>query len=196
LLWVAAFGLACGAAPPGIETTRYLMRSDAQLRPTDAASPAALGLRRVAVAAYLKEPGLVLETEPSVVRNARHHRWAEPLEFGLRSLLRAELSAALGSDVDDDASRVQQWDVAIDVDVDQLHGTASGEARLVAAWRLVRVASGDELARHRYAHSEPLARAGHAALAEAEISLARQLAVAIAQSLRALPSATAGPGDD
>jgi uncharacterized lipoprotein YmbA len=88
--------------------------------------------------------------------------------------------------VDGDAARASRWSYAIDVSVDQLHGTAAGDALLVASWRISRVGDGREIARHRFAEREPLARPGYDALAEAEIALARRLAAAIATSLDAL----------
>jgi uncharacterized lipoprotein YmbA len=74
----------------------------------------------------------------------------------------------------------------VHVSFDQLHGTASGEALLIASWRITREAGTEVLAEFRLARSEPLAREGYAGLVDAEIDLARQLAAAIADSLRDL----------
>jgi uncharacterized lipoprotein YmbA len=175
--------LAC-SAPPAPEPARYLLRADEGLPGAAATAAVRVGLRRVEVAPYLRQPGLALETDPHRIRHARHHRWAEPLEHGLRSLLRAELSLALDQEVDADPAGAARWEHAVDVAIDQLHGTASGEALLVASWRITRRTTGEERARGRFARRQPLVREGYPALVQAEIALVRQLAQEIAGSLR------------
>jgi uncharacterized lipoprotein YmbA len=120
------------------------------------------------------------------VRPARYHQWAEPLDEGLRRLLRAEISKALGYQVSADALQRKQWDYAVEVSVEQLHGTLAGEALLSASWRIARGDGAEPVAEFRFTRSAPLAEDGYAALVAAEIDLARQLAVAIADSLREL----------
>jgi uncharacterized lipoprotein YmbA len=180
-LWLLLL-IGCTTATPAPHT-HYLMRTDAPDRSERVASPARVGIRKLTVAPYLDRPGLVLETAPSQVRSARYHEWAEPLPEGLRSLLRAELSRSLGADVDDIAAEASHWTYAVDVTVDQFHGTAAGDALLVASWRIERVAKNEAVAHYRFARRLPLARPGYAALAEAQVELARQLASAIATSL-------------
>jgi uncharacterized lipoprotein YmbA len=177
--------VACAGAPPPSHT-HYLLRTDQPEETARVEAPARVGLLRVAVAPYLRQPGLVLETETHQVRPARFHRWAEPLEEGLRRFLRAEISKALGSDVSDDPTQRTEWDYAVEVGIDQLHGTLSGKARLEASWRISRGGGTEEIARFRMTRSEPLARDGYAGLVDAEIGLARHLALAIAASLRDL----------
>jgi len=180
-LWLLLL-IGCSTATP-VPHTHYLMRTDAPDRSEPVGAPARVGIRQVTVAPYLDEPGLVLETAPGQVRSARYHEWAEPLPEGLRSLLRGELSRALGTDVDDVESRSAKWLLAIDVSVEQFHGTAAGDALLEASWQVDRVSEKGEVARYRFARRQPLARPGYAALAEAEVELTRQLAGAIAASI-------------
>jgi len=181
-LWLLLL-VGCSTATPAPHT-HYLMRSEAPDRSERVNSRPRVGIRRVTLARYLDHPGLVLETAPGEVRSARYHEWAEPLSDGLRSLLRAELSRALGADVDDVAARSAHWTYAIDVKVDQFHGTAAGDALLVASWRIDRIAKPDGVAaQYRFAQRIPLPRPGYAALAEAQIELARRLASAIAESI-------------
>jgi uncharacterized lipoprotein YmbA len=174
---------ACSSSPPPPQT-RYLMRGDAPDATYRVEVPVSIGLRRVSVAAYLAEQGLVVETGDREVRPAQHHLWAEPLDQGLRLALRAWLSQELGYGVSADPVFAGAWDYAVDVEVEELHGTRSGDARLVAGWRVARPDQLAELAAFRFARTEPVARAGYAALAEAEIALVRELAAAIADSLR------------
>ena len=74
------------------------------------------------------------------------------------------------------------WDFAVDVAIDQFHGTLDGEARLAASWRIVR-ADGSEVAAYVLATSELLAEGGYQGLVDAEIALARKLAAQITASL-------------
>ncbi len=180
-LWLFLL-IGCTTATPAPHI-HYLMRSDAPDRSERVSSPARVGIRKVTVAPYLDRPGLVLESAPSQVRSARYHEWAEPLAKGLRSLLRAELSSTLGADVDDNEAQASHWTYAIDVTIDQFHGTSAGDALLVASWRIDRIAKDDGGAHYRFARRVPLARPGYAALAEAQVELARQLASTIAASL-------------
>jgi uncharacterized lipoprotein YmbA len=179
------FLIACAGDPPQTQT-HYLLRADTPVQTSRVEAPISIGLRRVEVAAYLRQPGLVVATGPHQVRPAHHHQWAEPLEEGLRRYLRAEISKALGYDISADVLHRKQWDYAVEISVEELHGTLSGEALLSARWRIARGDATAPVAEFRFARSAPLSQDGYAALVDAEIGLARQLAVAIANSLREL----------
>ena len=173
--------IACaGASTP---RTHYLLRTDVPEQTLRVDPPVRVGLRKLVVAPYLDQPGLVVETEPRQVRPARHHLWAEPLDEGLRRVLRAEISKALGYDVSSDAAEAGQWDYSVDVRVERLHGDMSGRALLVASWRIARGPGAKPAAAFRFARSAALPREGYAGLVEAQIDLARQLSLAIAGSL-------------
>ncbi len=172
--------VACSSSAP--TTNRYLLRSEAPIGTSRLDPPVWIALNRVEVAPYLGEPGLVVETQPHQVRPARYHIWAEPLADGLRRFLAAEISNALGFPVGTDAARQRDWDRTVDVSIDRLHGTLSGEALLVARWWIAPQAGKGEA--FQFSASEPLPREGYAGLVYAEVALARQLARAIAESLR------------
>lgn len=178
LVWLAS---ACTSPPPP-EPARYLLRAPETER-LERARPARVGLGRLEVAPYLDQPGVVVETEAHTVRAARHHLWAEPLEEGLRRLLRAEVSRALEVDVEGDPDRRSLWDCAVDVRIDQLHGTLDGKARLVARWRLDHRSEDEPAQVFRLVRTAPLASGGYPGLVAAEIDLVRQLAGAIARSV-------------
>lgn len=175
--------VAC-AGGPAPDRTLYLLRAT----PTGVSgridAPVRAGLDRVTVAPYLAQAGIVVETEAGQVRAATEHRWAEPLDAGLRSLLRAEISRALGSDVSARGADRQAWDYAVDVNVDRMHGTMTGTALLEAAYTITPGVGTGEAITYRFSRSAPLAREGYAGLVDAEQRLARELAEAIAQSLR------------
>jgi uncharacterized lipoprotein YmbA len=177
--------MACAGEPPPPET-RYLLRAETPLKTARVEAPVSIGLRSVQVATYLTQPGLVIETGAHQMRAARYQLWSEPLAEGLLRFLRAEISNALGYDVSADAVQRKQWDYAVEVRVDQLHGTLTGDALLSASWRVTRGGNADEMGKFRFTRLAPLARDGYAALVEAEIGLLGQLASAIADSLREL----------
>ena len=177
--------VAGGCSQKPIARTTYLMRAPEASVSGAVSSPATLGIRRLSVAPYLQNPGLVVETEPGRVRGARYHEWAEPLDQGARRYLRAELAERLGYDVDTNPTLAGQWTYAVDLGIDQLHGTSSGEALLVAAWRVANVRNEREVGRFRFVRRVPLAGDGYAALARAQLELLSALAAAIAESVPA-----------
>jgi hypothetical protein len=175
--------LACGGTSP--PRTQYLLRAALVERAARIEGPYRVGLGRVWVAPYLDQSGLVVETDAGEVRAARQHEWAEPLEDGLRSYLRVEISAALGFEVG--LGRVERlpWEYTIDVYVDQLHGTMGGRAVIDAFYRITPQSSAGEIVEYRFSRSMPLARDGYSGLFEAELELTRQLAHAVAAALLA-----------
>jgi uncharacterized lipoprotein YmbA len=177
--------VACSNTP--VARNVYLMRADEPAGTRAVASPATTGIRRVVVAPYLQNPGLVIETVPGEVHGARYHEWAEPLDQGVRRYLRSELSARLGTDVDSNPILAPQWTHAIDLGIDQLHATAAGDAILVAAWRIADPTGVREVSRFRFVQRKPLQNDGYGELAEAEMSLLSDLAEAIANSILAIP---------
>ena len=183
---VASLLLIACAGDPRPPETHYVLRADTPVQTARVEAPVAIGLRSVQAATYLRQPGLVIETGANQMRAASYHQWAEPLEEGLFRFLRAEISNALGYDVSGDVVRRKQWEYGVEVRVDQLHGTLSGEALLSASWRITQGAGADEVGKYRFTQSAPLAQDGYPALVEAEIGLLRQLAAAIAASLREL----------
>lgn len=182
----ASVAIGCSSTPT--PTTLYLLPADVPRGSAAVTAPVRVGLGRVEVAPYLGEPGLVVETHDHQVRSARYHRWAEPLDAGLRHFLQIEISRALGYDVASDITQQKRWDYTVEIRVDRLHGTLGGEALLAARWRIVPKKLGGEVTEFRFAASEPLAREGYEGLVDAEIALTGQLAVAIAASLPQAPT--------
>lgn len=179
--------LACGGSAPA--RTQYLLRAQGtpDAGPVRVDVPARVGLARVMVAPYLDQAGIVVQTAPHEVTPAQHHTWAEPLGEAMRIFLRAELSAALAEEVGLDASDRRRWTYAVEVFVEQLHGTLAGDAVLVARYRIDPAAAGNAPSGYRFARTAPLAREGYGGLVEAEAGLLRELAAAIAASLREQP---------
>ena len=183
--------IACaGSSPP---RTQYLLRAEPAEQSGRVEAPVLVGLGRVTVAPYLDQSGIVVETEAGQVQAAREHQWAEPLGAGLRSYLRAEMSAALGYDVSASPADLVQWDYTVDVYVDRLHGSMAGTAVLDASYRITPRPGAGDVAAYRFSRSASLPREGYPGLVDAEADLVRQLAQAIAASLREIGGERPGP---
>jgi uncharacterized lipoprotein YmbA len=183
--------LLVGCAGSSVPPTQYLLRADPAERSGRVEAPVRVGLGRVDVAPYLDQSGIVVETEAGQVQAAREHQWAEPLGAGLRSYLRAEMSAALGHDVSASPADLAHWDYTLDVYVDRLHGTMAGTAVLDASYRITPRAGA--VTAYRFSRSAPLPREGYPGLVDAEADLVRQLAQAIAASLGEIGGDRPGP---
>jgi uncharacterized lipoprotein YmbA len=180
--------LACAGSSP--QRTLYLLRADATEQVDRTETGPRIGLGRVSVAPYLDQPGIVVEMEPGRVQVANEHRWAEPLDAGLRSFLRVEISVALGHPVSA-GPRLSEWAYTVNVFVDQLHGSMDGVAVLDATYRIVPRADTGATAEFHFSSNAPLPRAGYPGLVDAQAELVRELARAIARSL--VERQSAGP---
>jgi uncharacterized lipoprotein YmbA len=182
LLVTGLMMVACAGSPDPL--THYLLRSDSDEHAGRVDAPRRISLGRVRVAPYLSQDGIVVQTAPGQIHAADLHRWAEPLQDGLRSLLRAQISTALGEDVHSDANDLRQNGRIVDVYIDRLHGTMTGTASIDATYR---INSGDrsaESTEFRFSQATRLSRAGYPGLVDAEAELVGRLAAAIADSLR------------
>ena len=173
----------CSSPPP--EPTYYLLRGAAVERVDPVEGDVRVGLSRIVVAPYLMESrGIVVETAPSVVRPARQHQWAEPLDASLHWFLHGELSRALGDRVGAGLVDFRGWDYAVDVYVVRLHATLSGRAELEAAYVIRSRADVKATREYRIASSVALADDGYPGVVAAERELLVELGAAIVSSLR------------
>ena len=173
----------CASAPPPI--TSYLLRGD----PVEGQGPInariRVGLGRIVVAPYLLDSlGIMIETAPGEVRPASDHRWAEPLDAGLRWFMRQQIASELAFEVGGGLTDTQDWDYRIDVFVARMHATMDGNAILEAAFVVRSMKRGGELGEYRFSKSVPLPQEGYVGVVEAQRGLAKELAALIAGVLR------------
>ena len=130
VLWLVILLGACAGqvTPP----TYYLLRSDTQPESQRLTPSRDFALGSVSIAPYIDQPGLVLLSDESQMRPARHHLWAEPIYEAVRNFLMREISHNFGEDLLPLPPRRDA--LLINVRIDQLHGTSDGVARLVAYW--------------------------------------------------------------
>ncbi|MBQ0718568.1 MAG: membrane integrity-associated transporter subunit PqiC [Gammaproteobacteria bacterium] len=185
LLLATLFVAGCTSSVPTLN--KYLLRSDAAPQFAGEPATAVVGLGTLTVASYIDGLGLVLETDEGKIREARDNQWAEPLRESLRSYLAQEIAAqakqvirARSSGEIDGQRRI---DIRIDIRIDELHGTASGEARLVAYWTVFDTTERKITVESGLVESERLSADGYPALVAAEKVLLRRLAAAIAAKL-------------
>lgn len=184
LLVVALVVLACAGGSP--TQTSYLLGATSPGSTGRVEAPVRVALGRIAVAPYLDQVGIVVETDEGQVRAARLHRWAEPLPAGIRSSLRVEISAALGYDVSATRTGGVDWDFVVDVNVERFHGTMRGTAVLDVSYVISRLSGRADVSEYRFGSSLPLPQAGYPGVVEAEAALVRELARSIANALREL----------
>ncbi|MBL4782350.1 MAG: membrane integrity-associated transporter subunit PqiC [Porticoccaceae bacterium] len=162
---------------------QYLLRSDASSQFSVEQQSAVVGLGAVVVAPYIDSLGLVQEKSSGEVRAARDHQWAEPLRASLRVFMAREISAHTGQTIRAHDSGESDWQRRIDLRIDQLHGTASGEATLVAYWQVFDMAQRSVVSENGFAESQALGADGYEALVAVEKALLGKLAAAMAASL-------------
>jgi uncharacterized lipoprotein YmbA len=181
LFIVLLFTSGCSSSVPILQ--QYLLRTDAPVQYAAEQSGDVIGLGALVVAPYIDGLGLVLETRAGEVRAARDHRWAEPLRESLRTYMAREISQGAGQLVRANNSGEIDWQRRIDLHIDELHGTAAGEARLVAYWTIFDTDQRRVISGNGFIETKALATDGYAALVQAEKNLLSQLAVAIAATL-------------
>lgn len=184
---------ACAAAPP--QSREYLLRPPL---PEESAAYAARGpavsLNAIWLAPYLDRGGIVLESAPNQLIEARNERWAEPLGMSLQRILQVDIARGGGVQVDLGPARREGSALAIDVRIYQFHGDLDGRVRLVAEWSLT--APGGASQRFQFSQTRLSTAEGYPAIVAAQLALARQLGEAIGASLRPALAAPPPPVTD
>ena len=173
------------------DATRFFLLTSTDLRP-EAAAPAAakrwvVGVRAVDLAAYLRTRSFAIRSHANEVAFLDFARWGEPLDQGIARVLVGNLQSC------GNVARIstqpfladEQRDFEIGVRVTACEGTADGDVRFTATWRImVPGGSGATVADGSYTASG-LHCDGHdhgqlaAKLSEALAGLSRDLAAAL-----------------
>jgi uncharacterized lipoprotein YmbA len=171
----------CTSSVPTLN--QYLLRSDVPSQFSVTKHLATVGLGAVIVAPYIDGLGLVLESRDGEVRAARDHQWAEPLRDSLRVFMARETSVSAGQVIRAYDTGDNDWQRRIDLRIDQLHGTPSGEAKLVAYWQVFDTEKRTVISENGFSDTQALGADGYAALVVAEKALLITLAAKMAASL-------------
>jgi hypothetical protein len=146
-LLVSALGLltACNLPLPRAQSdqTRYYLLNPAEIRPDTAGTTTsvkrwAVGLRTVDVAAYLRTKSFIVRSHANEVAFLDFARWGEPLDQGVTRVLAENLRSSRN------VARVSlqpfraddQRDFEVVVTIAACEGTADGDVRFAANWRI------------------------------------------------------------
>ena len=171
----------CTSSVPALN--QYLLRSDVPSQFSVEKQVAMVGLGAVVVAPYIDGLGLVLENRDGEVRAARDHQWAEPLRDSLRVFIARETSVVAGQLIRAYSTGENDWQRRIDLRIDQLHGTPTGEAKLVAYWQVFDTEKRTVVSENGFSETQALRADGYEALVAAEKALLIRLAAKVAASL-------------
>lgn len=185
LLIIICLGLAACASVP--ETKYYVLSTPSQVTeapPGNTQDQAVVGLWHVTLADYLKQSGLVLQTDTHQIRPANYHRWGEPLDRGIRRSLGQHLAANLpGYRIEPSLEDIRQMDYRLDVEVERFHGTESGEVEFSGRWTVYARETGARVASNRFRFVDSLQEFGYSAMIAMQSSQLGQLGESIADNL-------------
>jgi uncharacterized lipoprotein YmbA len=126
---------ACARSAP---TNYYLLESSAEPVQADSLPAKTLRIARVAVPEYLNRGGIVSRVDGQTrLVIAQFNVWAEPLDQGVRRIVREELARRLfDSGVNVQAGGDDGGDAVLFLDVRRLDGTLGGKAYAEVHWML------------------------------------------------------------
>jgi uncharacterized lipoprotein YmbA len=173
------------------DQTRYYLLTPAEIRPetdtTAAVKRWVVGIRAVDVAAYLRTKSFAVRSHANEVAFLDIARWGEPLDQGVARVLAENLRAA------ENVARVSlqpfraddQRDFEVVVNINACEGTAAGEVRFAATWRIPALGGSTATTAEGSYAATGLRWDGHdcgqlaARLSEALAGLSREIATAL-----------------
>ncbi|BBG28807.1 PqiC family protein [Zymobacter palmae] len=176
----------CGSSP--VATHQYTLPQHPLVTPQAASvAPAKQGalIMPVQLAGQLQVNGIVFQTSPVEVNEARNNLWADTLSSQLDRSLYQALSnrTRTVSLMTGDSADVPSYYVT--VQINQFQGRYDGKAIVSGLYRILD-AERRIIRQHAFSYEEPLAQDGYAALVDALDRNVQQLADNIAQQLDAL----------
>lgn len=140
----------------------------------------------VQLAGHLQVNGIVFQTSPIEVNEARNNLWADALSSQLDRALYQALSSRLHAVtlMSGDSADVPAYYVSLQLD--QFQGRYDGKAVVSGQYRIMN-ANHRVIQQNAFSYAEPLAQDGYAALVDALDRGVQQLADNITQQLDTLP---------
>ena len=186
--WALTLAGCAGSAP----TRFYVLTPAAGVEKSNPAVPSkagvTVGVRRVALPAYLDRPQIVTRVGGSQLALAEFDRWASPLGDEFPRVLAENLGALIPSDqvIVFPWARSAQVDYEVSVEVTQFDGRLGGECSLVARWNIYGREKKAVLATGKSSLSEATAGGDYDAMAAAQSRLVGALSREIAGALKAV----------
>ena len=187
LLALALSGCASNSAPA---THQYTLPQHALVSPnaplTGQAAPRVL-MMPVQLAGQLQVNGLIFQTSPIEITEARNNLWADALSNQLDRALYQAVSHRLhaASVISGESSDVPAYYIALQIN--QFQGRYDGKAVISGIYRVLD-AERRLITQHAFTYEEPLAQDGYAALVDALDKGVQRLSDDVAVQLDALPS--------
>ncbi|MDR3358003.1 MAG: ABC-type transport auxiliary lipoprotein family protein [Desulfovibrio sp.] len=162
-------------------TAYYLLESSAEPVRADSLPAKTLRIARVVVPEYLNRGGIVSRVDGQTrLVVAQFNVWAEPLDQGVRRVVREELAPQLlEAGVNVQASGDDGGDVVLFLDVRRLDGTVGGKAYAELHWSL-KNRHDAVLGQGSHADEEPVRGREYTDLVRAESVLASRFATRLA----------------
>lgn len=153
----------CVSQSNNLQNQYYLLSSDSQSYVKETYQQV-IGIRPVKVAPYINTPGIALLTRENHIRIANQHLWAEQPDQAITRVLHNELDQRLTDSRVDDGSlgRNNDWNYSIATQIDQFHGTETGEAVLSGHWQIKK--NEQVISTYRFNLKQPLVKPGYTSL--------------------------------
>ncbi len=169
----------CSSMP---ETKYYILSSDAANAQMveSRGGETVLAIRRIRLADYLRQSGLVTQTDDFQIRPAYYHRWGEPLHKGIRRNLALQLSRTMnGYRIEAEPGNHRRIAYRLDLEVEHFHANTSGIAILSGRWTLYRTEDDSILRSQQFHLSDQMEESGYRGAVHSQIALLERLSVQI-----------------
>ncbi len=145
------------------ETEYYILASDSTAQMTaNSSSGPVLGIGRIRLADYLRQSGIVTQTDDFRIRTANYHRWGEPLHKGIRRIIAQQLSRTMVDHrIEAEPHDRRQITYQLDLDIERFHANTSGMAILSGRWTLYRVEDETIVRSQNFDLSNPMNDSGY-----------------------------------
>lgn len=175
----------CSSLP---DTHFYIITSDVNeaVRDKEIYSPV-LGIGRIHTADYLHSRGIITQTDDFRIHTATYHRWAEPLQAGIRRKIAQQLSQATeGIRIEARPANFRDTDYRLDIEIGQFHSSTTGAVVLHGRWTLYDVERGTLLDSTAFALEEMMVGSGYQSAVKAKTDLLARLGARISAAINGI----------
>jgi uncharacterized lipoprotein YmbA len=178
--------VACASAPTPIKYYRISSAPEQKTPTPETTQARRVVLEAVEMPAFLRQPGLVMQSSTHQITVSKDHLWAERLDKAVPRLLATKLQALSDDYVFylDGDDWVDQADFRFRLRIDNLQATTTGEAITSGAFQLADVVSGETSTPQDFSFASDLQRDGYAESVVQLEYLIGQIATSMLEALR------------